>query len=101
MLKIIKLFTLAVFLPVMVACAVVSDKESTSEYLESSAVTAKVKTNLIDTLGTKGFAINVKTYKDEVQLSGFVNSTTLKKRAGDIAVNTIDVKRVRNNLIVR
>lgn len=101
MLKILKLSILAVFALIVIACAATPTQESTGQYLDSSAVTAKVKTNLVDNLGTKGFAIKVKTYKDEVQLSGFVDSASTKKRAGTIAANTIDVKRVRNDLIVK
>ena len=64
-------------------------------------MTAKVKTNLVDQLGTKGFAIKVISYKNEVQLSGYVDSAVIKRRAGTIAANTIDVKRVRNDLIIK
>ena len=52
-------------------------------------------------LGTDSFAIKVVTYKDEVQLSGYVDNRTIKRRAGVIAANTIDVKRVRNDLVVK
>jgi osmotically-inducible protein OsmY len=83
------------------ACGSTSTRESTGQYLDSTAVTAKVKTRLIDMLGTKAFAIKVKTYKDEVQLSGFVDNERIKQRAGIIADNTIGVTRVRNDLIVK
>ena len=101
MLKTFKLVMLVVFALIIVACAATPKNESTGEYVDSSAITAKVKTNLIDQLGTKGFSIKVITYKDEVQLSGFVNTATIKHRAGVIAANTIDVRRVRNDLVVK
>ncbi len=101
MLKIFKLSILAIIAIIVVACAATPGQESTGQYLDSSAITAKVKANLIDNLGAKGFAVKVKTYKDEVQLSGFVDSSVTKKRAGSIAANTIDVRRVRNDLIVK
>ena len=75
--------------------------ESTGEYLDSSAVTTKVKARLFDMLGSESFAIKVKTYKDWVQLSGFVNSAVIKRRAGIIADNTVGVKYVQNDLIVK
>ena len=83
------------------ACGSSSFQESTGEYLDSSAVTAKVKTRLFDMLGSEAFSIKVKTYKDWVQLSGFVNSDVIKRRAGIIADNTIGVKYVQNDLIVK
>jgi len=101
MLKALKLFILAVFATIMLSCSATSTQESAGQYLDSSAITAKVKANLVDHLGAKGFAVTVKTYKDEVQLSGFVDSVYIKKRAGIIAADTIDVKRVRNDLIVK
>ena len=101
MLKTLKLFTLTVFSLIVIACSATPTNESTGEYLDSSAVTAKVKANLVDQLGTDGVAIMVKTYKHDVQLSGFVNSSTIKHRAGAIAASTIDVRRVRNDLIIK
>jgi len=85
----------------LLACGSSSFKESTGEYLDSSAVTAKVKARLFDMLGSEVFAIKVKTYKDWVQLSGFVNSDVIKRRAGIIADNTVGVKYVQNDLIVK
>lgn len=85
----------------LMGCGSTAIQESTGEYLDSSAVTSKVKTRLFDNLGTEAFAIKVKTYKDVVQLSGFVNSNMTKQRAGQIADNTIGVKYVQNDLIVK
>lgn len=101
MLKPFKLFFLTIVMMVLVSCGAAPTQESTGQYIDSAAITAKVKTNLIDQLGAKGFAIKVKTYKDEVQLSGFVDSAVTKRHAGMIAANTIDVRRVRNSLIVK
>jgi len=88
-------------LGLITGCGSTTLRESTGEYLDSSAVTAKVKARLFDMLGSEAFSIKVKTYKDWVQLSGFVNSERIKKRAGIIADNTIGVKYVRNDLIVK
>lgn len=85
----------------LAGCGSTTFQESTGEYLDSSAVTSKVKTRLFDNLGSEAFAIKVKTYKEVVQLSGFVNSNLTKQRAGQIADNTIGVKYVQNDLIVK
>lgn len=102
MLKIIKsgLFTMAM-VSTLSGCGSTPLQESTGQYLDSTAVTTKVKTRLLDALGTKALAIKVKTYKDEVQLSGFVNSDRIKTQAGLIADNTVGVERVQNDLIVK
>ena len=102
MLKIIKVAMLAVIIVAMTACGSTSTSESTGEYLDSSATTAKVKGRLVDMLGTKAaMSIKVKTYKNNVQLSGFVNNSRIKERAGIIADNTFGVRQVSNNLIVK
>ncbi|WP_367605895.1 BON domain-containing protein [Legionella sp. W05-934-2] len=85
----------------VVACAATPTSESTGEYLDSSAITAKIKAKLVDKLGTKGFSIKVKTYKDQVQLSGFVSSNRTKMIAGQIAESVGDVHTVRNDIIVK
>jgi hyperosmotically inducible protein len=45
--------------------------------------------------------ISVETYRDVVQLSGFVDSYDVKRRAGSIAMAVDGVKSVRNDLVVR
>ena len=101
MIKIIKLLTMFLFALIVIACASTPHRESTGEYLDSSAVTAKVKASLLNKLGAKGFEIKVKTYKDEVQLSGFVDSASIKRRAEAITSAVTNVKKVRNDLIVK
>ena len=101
MLKTSKVVMLAVFSLMIAACAAPPKSESMGEYLDSAAVTANVKARLVDALGSSGFTVQVKTYKDDVQLSGFVNSASLKKRAGGIAATTAGVKHVRNDLIIK
>lgn len=48
---------------IIIACAASPLSESTGEYLDSSTTTAKVKTSLVDQLGTTGFAVKVKHIK--------------------------------------
>ncbi|KTD61369.1 BON domain-containing protein [Legionella spiritensis] len=101
MIKIVKLMLISFSVCIIIACAATPARESAGEYLDSSTVTAKVKASLIDKLGTAGFSIQVKTFKDEVQLSGFVNTPRVKERATGIAGNVQGVKRVRNDIIVK
>lgn len=102
MIKIIKIMVLSLVVFVTIGCTGSSTSESTGQYFDSAAVTAKVKGRLVDMLGAKAaMSIKVKTYKDNVQLSGFVNSEAIKQRAGIVADDTIGVKDVQNNLIVK
>ena len=94
--------TLVGFLSLLlVACFPSHKSESAGEYLDSTATTTKVKASLLDDLGSSGFAIKVKTYKDEVQLSGFVDTPRIKARAAAIASGVNGVRRVRNDIIVK
>ena len=100
--KIVKCSMLLGAIVLLNACGSTATRESTGQYIDSAAVTAKVKGRLVDMLGpAAAFGIKVKTYKDNVQLSGFVNNENIKRRAGVIADNTIGVKHVDNDLIVK
>ncbi|KTD16563.1 BON domain-containing protein [Legionella jordanis] len=101
MLRIFKNIVILVLISGIVACAAGPTSESTGQYLDSSAVTAKVKAELIDKLGAKGFAIKVNTFKGVVQLSGFVNNALTRQRAAAIASRVEGVKRIRNDLIIK
>lgn len=85
----------------LAACTSTSTSESAGEYIDDSAITTKVKAALLDDSGLKSFSIGVETYKGTVQLSGFVNSDTLRSRAGSITAGVAGVKAVRNNLVVK
>ena len=86
---------------VMAACSSSRTTESTGEYIDDAAITSKVKAALLGDSGLKSFDIGVETYKDVVQLSGFVNSDQVKARAGEVAAGVSGVRSVQNNLIVK
>jgi osmotically-inducible protein OsmY len=83
------------------ACASTRTTESTGEYVDDATITSKVKSALLGDSGLKSFDIGVETYKDVVQLSGFVNSDQVKARAGEVAAGVPGVRSVRNNLVVK
>jgi hyperosmotically inducible protein len=74
---------------------------STGQDVDDSMLTASVKTKLMDDSTTKAYEINVGTQKGVVQLTGFVDSTTMKARAGELARSVDGVKDVRNDLEIR
>lgn len=74
---------------------------TTGQDIDDSVVTASVKAKLMDDPTTKAYQINVGTEKGVVQLTGFVDSTTMKSRAGEVARSVDGVKDVRNDLEIR
>jgi len=70
-------------------------------FVSDTALTAKVKTALIDQKGLEGFSIHVNSYQNVVQLSGFVDTDVNKELAGQIARSVDGVGEVVNNLIVK
>ena len=85
----------------LTACAGTDHTESTGQYLDNSAITTKVKATLWDELGADSFSIKVISYKGAVQLSGFVDTLWVKRKAEAVAYSIADVDRVTNDLIVK
>lgn len=83
------------------ACAQTSTNESTGAYLDDSAITGKVKTAILKDPALTVMQIDVTTYKNVVQLSGFVDSAAMVERAGTVAKQVNGVTSVQNNLIVK
>ena len=88
-------------LAMIAGCASTRTQESAGQYTDSSVITAKVKAAIFDDKTLKVYDINVETFKDVVQLSGFVNSAEIKNRAGVVASAVSDVRSVKNDLIVK
>jgi len=88
-------------LGMIAGCASTRTQESAGQYTDSSVITAKVKAAIFDDKTLKVFDINVETFKDVVQLSGFVNSAEIRERAGVVASRVSGVKSVKNDLIVK
>jgi osmotically-inducible protein OsmY len=82
-------------------CEATQKKESTGQYIDDSAITAKVKTGIFDEAKLKTLQIDVKTFKGVVQLSGFVDSAQSVTKAGEIAGRIEGVKEVKNDLVVK
>lgn len=88
-------------LAVIAGCSASRSSESTGEYVDSAGITSKVKVAVLAEPGLKSFQIGVETYKDVVQLSGFVDNAAAKTRAGTVAANVPGVRSVRNDLVVK
>jgi hyperosmotically inducible protein len=88
-------------LAVLAGCASTQTQESTGEYVDDAAITAKVKSAIFDDPALKVFDIGVETFRGTVQLSGFVNSAEIRSRAAVVAHRVSGVKSVKNDLLVK
>jgi len=86
---------------VFLGCASTQKREGTGEYVDDSVITTKVKAAIFNDPSLKVFQINVETFKGEVQLSGFVDSAQMVKKAGEVARSVKGVTSVKNNLNVK
>lgn len=85
----------------IVGCASGPNQESTGQYVDDAAITAKVKTAFAADPTVKATEINVETYKGAVQLSGFVAQPQDAQRAADIARGIKGVTSVKNDVRVK
>lgn len=83
------------------ACTQTTTRESTGAYIDSAAITGKVKTAFLQDDDLKVMQIQVLTYNNVVQLSGFVDSGQMVTRAGEVARAVDGVTSVQNDLIVK
>jgi len=79
-------------------CAATATKESTGEYIDDSAITAKVKDAIFREPTLKSSEITVETFKGIVQLSGFVSSQPNMDKAVEIAKGVKGVQSVKNDM---
>jgi osmotically-inducible protein OsmY len=79
-------------------CASTSTQESTGQYMDDSAITAKVKAAIFNDPSLKSAEINVETFKRQVQLSGFVSSSANMDEAVSVARGVGGVLSVKNDM---
>lgn len=86
---------------IFASCAAITGKETTGEYIDDSAITAKVKTAILDEPTLSSYEIGVETFQRTVQLSGFVDTLKAKAKAKQVASKVKGVRKVQNDLVVR
>ena len=91
-------FLVAAALTAMVGCAATATQESTGQYIDDSAITAKVKAAIFNDPSLKSAEINVETFKGRVQLSGFVSSSANINQAVVVAQGVGGVTSVKNDM---
>ena len=92
---------LTISIPLLQACAPTATRESTGEYLDDTAITAKIKTKLLGDPTISGFAISVETFRGRVILSGFVSSQAQVDRAIALAREVPGVREVQSALVIK
>ena len=91
----------AVSLTALAGCASSQKQESTGQYVDDTAITAKVKTAIFNEPALKSAEINVETFKGRVQLSGFVSTRANIDRAVVLAQGVGGVTSVTNDMRVK
>jgi hyperosmotically inducible protein len=92
---------LAVTLGSVVGCASTRTQQGTGEYVDDAVITTKVKAALVEDPLTKALEIKVKTFKGEVQLSGFVSSRASANRAIELARGVKGVTSVKDDMEIK
>jgi osmotically-inducible protein OsmY len=84
-----------------VGCAPTPTRQSTGEVIDDAALTARVKSALINEPGVKSTAINVETFRGTVSLSGFVDSPEMARKAVSATQKVGGVRSVKNDMQVK
>ncbi|MCE3285163.1 MAG: transport-associated protein [Steroidobacteraceae bacterium] len=91
----------ALTLVTVTGCAVTRGQQTAGAYLDDSAITASVKTRMLDDERVAGTSITVETLNGTVMLSGFAKSAAEKAAAESIARKVDGVRDVKNEITVR
>src|SRR6185369_6955833 len=78
-----------------------SANESPREYVDDALITAKVKAAVLEEPSLKSAEINVETFKNVVQLTGFVRSRDHINKAVEVARGVKGVESVKNDMILK
>lgn len=92
---------LTLTLVTVAGCPSTEKHEGTGEYIDDSAITAKVKSLMVRDPDLKAREITVETYKGVVQLSGFVSTRDEKDKAAALARGVEGVKSVKNDIRIK
>lgn len=99
--RIMSLLACLILAASITGCASTRQHESTGQYIDNSVITSKVKTAIFNEPTLKSLQITVESFKGEVQLSGFVDSSASVAKATEVARSVEGVTAVKNDLIVK
>lgn len=99
--KLMFIISSAFVCPAVVGCAATRTRDSTGQYIDDSAVTAKVRIALLNDPSLKSAEISVETFKGRVQLGGFVRSRANIEQALADARGVSGARAVENDMQLR
>jgi osmotically-inducible protein OsmY len=79
-------------------CSSTPKQESTGEYFDDGMITTKVIAAILHEPGLKSSEINVETFKNRVQLSGFVSSQSEIDLATKVTNTVKGVRSIKNDI---
>lgn len=82
-------------------CSMLRGQSTPSQYVDDVAITAKVKSDLLDSKRVDGLDVNVDSANGRVKLSGWGSSAAEIQAAGTIARRVEGVKSVDNQLKIK
>ena len=85
----------------LTGCAGSRYERSTGEYIDDKGLNSRVNSALNNNPAYKFNDVQVTSFRGTVQLSGFVNTTDQKAKAGEITKKVQGVKGVENNITVK
>jgi hyperosmotically inducible periplasmic protein len=92
---------IAVTLVTAAGCAVSRGQQTAGAYVDDTAITATVKSRMLESKDVAGTSITVETLNGTVMLSGFAKSQSEKAAAESIARKVDGVRSVKNEITVR
>ena len=94
-------FFAATLLLFALGCASTSAREGAGETVDDTVITTRVRAVIFNEPSLKAFQINVETYRNVVQLSGFVGTGANMDKAVHLAGAVKGVSAVRNDMRLR
>jgi osmotically-inducible protein OsmY len=92
---------IALTLVTVTGCAVTRGQQTAGAYVDDTAITASVKTRMLEDERVAGTSVTVETLNGTVMLSGFAKSQAEKAAAESIARKVDGVRAVKNEITVR
>lgn len=101
-----KFFMLVFLLPLLSSgmlfgCAMKQQQESVGQYVDGGVITTQVKSKILAAKELRNTSIAVKTYQNQVQLSGIVHTQKQKAYAEMLARSVDGVQSVDNSILVK
>jgi osmotically-inducible protein OsmY len=89
---------IAVLAAALTACSTSPTQKTAGDYIDDTATTTRIKSAFVGDEQVSALDVGVKTYKGNVELTGFADNPREMQRAVEIARATPGVKSVHNDI---